>query len=84
MDKELKRILDIESWCFKNNILIFPKAINNNQLKIVVNYKGKSIEGKKVFKSVKSKIKSGDEKWWEVIYALRESYYNNAIDNTNK
>ncbi len=76
MDDTNKKRLEHESWCFKNNILIYGEAINGTKLlRIVINNKGDLKPGKKRFKQGKA-IKARDDKWWEMIQKLREHWYN--------
>ena len=62
-----------QSWCFKNNITIWLEPLNYKGGIIVVNYKGKRIEGKHVY--VIYKLKPKDDKWWEVIWKMYTQYY---------
>lgn len=77
-----KLILKAESWCLKNNILIYAEPIVGNRLvRVVVCYKGTLIRGQKVFKQ-SGQLKPKDERWWDVVTALRLDYYNK--ENQNK
>jgi len=67
-------------WCAENNIIIYAEGIKNSHMcRIIVNFKGKKIIGTKTYKQ--KNLTKGDEKWWEVIYKLREEYYNKFNKN---
>lgn len=68
--------LEHESWCFKNGVLIYGEGIAGTKLlRIVINNKGKITVGQKRYRQKKA-IKAKDEKWWEMIWKLREHWYN--------
>jgi hypothetical protein len=75
-----QEILKIESWCFRNNCLIYPHPIDNNFVIIRISYKGKVIDGTILYKTRIKDLKKGDLNWTEAIRKLQKQYY----DNYNK
>ena len=71
--KELPHFLAM-SKCHKEGIKIYPKPVGN-QYKIIVDYKGKIINGNKLYPKIARKG-SKEEEWWEAIYRLYEKYAN--------
>ena len=59
-----------QSYCFKENILIYPVPVNKNTFSIEVNFKGK----KKISDLKYNKVKLNEKIWelYEYFYNKRE------------
>jgi len=75
--KSLKAIA--ESWCNKHKIFIYATAISNTQCKIMINFQGEIIPGKKTYKS--TKLNPRDDIWWIEINNLRIFYYEKFVNH---
>jgi len=73
MKRKKTDIETAKSWCFKNEIIIYPVPINATQLKIEIDYKGKIIPGEQIFNSKGGK--KTDAKWWTIIDELYKDYH---------
>ena len=73
-EQKLKLSQDAFSWCIKNKIYIYAKAISNTKLNVAIKYKHKpEIVGDIIYES-KPKGKTLD--WSKKIYELHLEYYN--------
>lgn len=75
MDARLKEKLDIESWCFRNNVLIYAEPVSNTQVRIVTNINGKPTKGKILYRTKLSNLKKNEANYMITIYNLRIHYY---------
>lgn len=73
MKREKTDIEIAKSWCFKNDIIIYPVPITATTLKIEVVFKGKPKLGERIFQSKGGK--KSDKKWWDMIDELYLDYY---------
>jgi len=69
-----------KSWCFENEIFIYPVPITTTTLKIEVDNKGKTKLGKQIFQS--NGGKKSDPKWWNVINKLYLDYHKRLKDES--
>ena len=67
-----------ESWCFKNDILIYATPIDNQNCKLVIEEQGVTKIGTEVYRSIKFRQK--DIRWCDKVKELREEYYNHFHD----
>jgi len=67
-----------ESWCFKNDILIYATPIDNQNCKLVIEEQGITKIGTEVYRSMKFRAK--DIRWWNRVKELRKEYYEHFHD----
>jgi hypothetical protein len=75
--KSLKSIA--ESWCNKHKIYIYATAITNSKCKIIIDFQGEKLPGKKTYKS--TKIGAKDDVWWHEVDKLRMYYYDKFVNH---
>ena len=76
-DKELR---EHQSWCFKNNIFIYPEPDGRyGEVRIVVNEKGNILRGAHLYRQYK--LKKNDIRWHTVVEKLYTEYYNKYNSN---
>lgn len=70
-----------QSWCFKNDIIIWFEPIDYYQGLIVISEFGIIKRGDNLYKSDLKKIKSKDKNWSEIIFKIYTQKY---LENNGK
>lgn len=73
-----------QSWCLKNDIIIYFKPIEWPFGKIVIVEKGIPEIGKHKYKTRQKDLRPKDEKWWEIIEKLYTNKYEKYNGRKNK
>ena len=68
-----KDMLKHQSWCFNNDVIIYPIQISVDECRIMVIDKGFKELSSHVYRT--KKLRKTDEKWEDIIWRLYSKYY---------
>lgn len=71
--------MEHQSWCIKNDIIIYFQPVEWPYGKIIIVEKGVSKQGEHKYKARQKDLRPKDEKWWVIV----EKLYTNKYEKYN-